>query len=453
MTTRTSTRPVAVGLPALVVALLLPALAGAAITPTIDPMRPPDTSEAVAEALARKPDAQRTPAERSAAAGFKALLAGDLQAAESSFGQSLKSDPNLAAALLGLADVRLRQQRPSEAETLLKRALTIEPRNPALHAALGRFYYVRGDLAKAKASYGEAIRLDPRSLLPHVDLGSLYATAEHNPRAAAQEYRKALAIKPDYGPARLGLALSLLAGGDTAGALAELQRLAKDSPKDPTAWHLIGRINASEKRYEEAARALDEALRVQPDFLPALIDRADVYAAAGQDRKAVADYEQVAKLRPDDAVTRVKLGMVQQRMGEPARAEASYRAALKLNPDIAPAANNLAMIELRQAGDLDEALALARKATSLAPEVPQFHDTLGQVLRAKGDLAGAIAATEKATRLEPPQADIWYHLGRLYDEANRKDPAVQAYRRALELDPDFADAAGARARLQALGGG
>jgi len=388
-----STRPRRSGLalenlPQVVVLLLASASAGAAITPTLDLSRPPDTSAAVAEALASKPDAERTPAERSAANGYTALIAGDLARAESSFDQSLEADPKLTVALLGLADVRLRQKRPAEAETLLKKALALEPRNWALHAALGRYYYMQGDTAKAKTAYDAAIRLDPKAVLPHVDLGGLYATAERNPRAAAEEYRKALSIRPDYAPARLGLGLALLAAGDSAAALAELQRAAADSPNDPTAPQVIGRVQASQKHYDEAAKALTEALRRKPDFLPALADRADVYAAAGEDRKAAADYEQLAKLRPEDAVTRVKLGMLQQRMGETAKAEASYRAALKLNPDVAPAANNLAMIELRQGGDLDEALALARKATALAPQVPQFHDTLGQVLRAKGDRAG-----------------------------------------------------------------
>ncbi len=322
---------------AMLAAVLLSPAAGAAPTPVVNPARPLDTAAAVAEALAAKPAAQRSPAERAAASGFEALLAGDVPRAESAFDQALKSDPKLSFALLGLADVRIRQQRPAEAQTLLKRALANEPRNATLHAALGRYYRVQGDLARAKASYGEAIRLDPGALLPHLGLADLYATGERDPRAAAEEYRKALAIQPDYHPARLGLGLALLAGGDRAGALVELQRLAKDTPTDPTAWHLIGRIHASEKRYGEAVKALTEALRIQPDFLPALLDRADVHAAAGEDRKAAADYEQALKRQPGDAVSRVKLGMIYQRMGDTDKAEASYRAALKANPDLPPA--------------------------------------------------------------------------------------------------------------------
>lgn len=426
-------------------------LAWAISKPIVDPTQLPDTSAAVAAALAAKPAAQRTQAERTAERGFEALLGGDLKRAEDAFRQALQADPKLPAALVGLADVRLRQRRPADAKGLLDQALANEPRNAALHAALGRYYFSQGDLARAKVSYTEAIRLDPKAPLPHVDLADLYATAERNPRAAAAEYRKALAIRPDFHSARIGLGLALLAAGDADGALVELQRVAQDSPKDPTAWHLIGRIHASQKRYGDAAAALSQALRIQPDFLPALLDRADVYAQSGEERKAAADYEQVLERRPDDAVSRVKLGMVYQRLGQTDRAEAAYRAALKTNPDLPPAVNNLAMIELRKGRNLDEALALSRKAVALAPEVPQFHDTLGQVLRARGDRSGAIAATEKATTLRPPQADIWYHLARLYEEAGSKDPAIKAYRRALEIDPKFQDAAAARTRLQALG--
>ena len=438
-------------LPSVLAALALSLPAGAVTTPTVDPTRMPDTSAAVAAALAEKSSGQRTPAERAAMGGFEALFAGDVPRAEAAFQQALQADPRLAAGLVGLADVRLRQKRPADAEALLKRAVANEPKNAALQTSLGRFYFGQGRLAEAKASYDGAIRLDPKALSAHVDLADLYATAERNPGAAIGEYRKALAIKPDYHPARLGLALALLANGDRPGALKELHQLASDTPTDPTAWHIIGRIHASEKRYGEAAKALTEALRVQSDFLPALMDRADVYAAAGEDRKAAVDYEQVLKRRPDDAVSRVKLGMIYQRLGETGKAEASYRAALRTNPELPPAANNLAMIELGKGRNLDEALALSRKAVALAPEVPQFHDTLGQVLRARGDRSGAIAATEKATTLEPPQAEIWYHLGRLYEEAGRKDPAVKAYRRALGIDPKFQDAAAARSRLQALG--
>ena len=432
-------------------ATLLSVDAGAVTVPTVDPTRVQRSTLIGAEALAKRPVGQRTPAERAALKGFEALMGGDASKAEASFQAALVADPTLTAAYLGLADLRVRQRRPDDALAFLERAQADAPRSADVRTALGRFYYGQGQTAKAKAAYLEAIRLDPQALLAHVDLADLYATAERSPPAAAAEYRKALAINADFTPARVGLGMALLAGGDSKGAISEFQRAARDAPDDPTAWHLIGRVYAAEERYAEAAEALSESLRAQPDFLPALMDRADVYAQMDEDRKAAADYERIATRRPDDAVTRVKLGMIHQRLGESAKAEADYRSALSIDPDLALAANNLAMITLRSGGNLDEALGLARKAVAINPSVPQFHDTLGAVYRARGAPVAAIDALEKATSLPPPQAEIWYHLGQLYDEGGRVAPAVQAYRRALEVDPGFADAAAARARIEALG--
>jgi tetratricopeptide (TPR) repeat protein len=442
-----------VPLPSLAAALMFiftPVTAGA-VSQAFDPSRPWDRSAVGADAVASKPVGKRSPAERVASDGFEQLLAGRLAEAEAAFGKALEVDAKFTPALLGLADVRLRQRRPAEAEGFIKRALALEPGSADAYTALGRFQFGQGRYEEAKAAYLKALQLDPQAFLAHLDLADLYASALRDPRAAEQQYRKALALKPGHTPARIGLALALLSGGQQEAALTELQSVTKAAPRDPTAWHLIGRIRAAQGQFGEAALALSEALRVQADFMPALLDRADVYAEMGDDNKAAVDYERAIKLNPRDAVSRVKLGMIYQRTGQAKRAEDAYRAALRLDPSLAPAANNLAMMILRAGGNLDEALALARKAVAASPQVPQFHDTLGRVLRARGTRAAAIAAFEKATTLPPPLADPWYQLGQLHEEAGNRAGAIAAYRKALELDPKAPEATAARARLQALG--
>lgn len=422
-----------------------------AVTQAFDPSRPWDRSALGADALESTPAGKRSPAQRAAAEGFEQLLAGRFTEAEAAFGKALAADAKYLPALLGLADLRLRQRRPADAQAFIERARALDPASPDVYTAFGRFQFGQGRYEEAKASYLKALQLDPQAFLAHLDLADLYASALRDPRAAEQEYRRALALRPGHTPARLGLALALLSSGKPQAALAELQAVAKAAPNDPTAWHLIGRVHAGQGQFAEAADALSEALRVRPDFMPALLDRADVYAEMGKDSAAAADYERAIKLNPRDAVSRVKLGMIYQRTGATTRAEEAYRAALRLDPRLAPAANNLAMMALRAGGNLDEALELARKAVAAAPQVPQFHDTLGRVLRARGTRAAAMAAFEKATTLPPPLADPWYQLGQLHDEAGNRAGAMAAYRKALELDPKAPEAAAARARLQALG--
>jgi tetratricopeptide (TPR) repeat protein len=124
--------------------------------------------------------------------------------------------------------------------------------------------------------------------------------------------------------------------------------------------------------------------------------------------------------------------------------------ALKINPNLAPAYNNLAMLTLKQGGDKSRALAWAKDAVRLNPDVPHFYDTLGWAYRALGDSANAIASLERASQLPPPQATIFYRLGIVYQENNRAADALAAFRQALQIQQDFPDAQQAKRYIQAL---
>jgi len=411
---------------------------------------PRQTAVVGADKLLSKPANKLSPAEQAAASGFKALLENDLLTAGSMFEDALRRKPDFTVAMLGLADVRVRQRNTTQAEAYIRKALSTEPANPDVRTAAGRLYMAMQKYPQAKAAYLQAIELDPQAVLARLDLADLYASVEKNPKAAIAEYRKAIEIKPDLASARMGLGMTLLATGDTRGAITELQEAVKRAPEDAAAWHLLGRVYASDKRYPEAVKALSQSLALQPDTLAVVLDRGDVYNEMGEDAKAASDYALASRLNPRDPVSRVKLGMVMQRLGDTARAEAAYRDALRLKPDLAIACNNLAMISLRKGGNLDDALALAKRAVAASPNVPQFHDTQGWVHRARGERTLAVAALQQAVKLPPPQAEIWYHLGIVLEESGRKQDAVAAYRKALGIDARFAEAADATTRITKL---
>ena len=402
------------------------------------------------ERLLSRPVEKLSPAEQAAARGFKALVENDLLTAGSLFEEALRSNPRLTLAMLGLADVRVRQRNTAQAETYMRKALATEPANAEVHTAVGRLFTSMEKYPQAKAAYEKAIQLDPQVVLARLDLADLYASVEKNPKAAIAEYRKAIEIKPDLASARMGLGMTLLASGDTQGAILELQEAVKRSQEDAAAWHLLGRVYASDKRYPYAIKALSQSLKLQPDTLAVVLDRGDVYNEMGEDALAAADYALASRLNPKDPISRVKLGMVMQRLGETAKAESAYRDALRLKPDISIACNNLAMISLRKGGNLDEALALSKRAVAASPEVPQFHDTLGWIYRARGERSKAVESLQQATKLPPPQAEIWYHLGIALEESGRPQDAIAAYRKALGIDAKFSAAADASSRISKL---
>jgi predicted Zn-dependent protease len=80
--------------------------------------------------------------------------------------------------------------------------------------------------------------------------------------------------------------------------------------------------------------------------------------------------------------------------------------------------NNLAYLLLTRNGDdgarLANALSLAGKAVTLAPDVASFHDTLARVRFKSGDRNGALQSFQHALDLEPDLVDAMIGKASVY---------------------------------------
>ncbi len=64
--------------------------------------------------------------------------------------------------------------------------------------AAGLTAYTQGDTASARKAFQDAIADDPQNPFAHYNLGLIMQVVDKNPAGAEAEYRKAIAIKPDF---------------------------------------------------------------------------------------------------------------------------------------------------------------------------------------------------------------------------------------------------------------
>jgi tetratricopeptide (TPR) repeat protein len=107
-------------------------------------------------------------------------------------------------------------------------------------------------------------------------------------------------------------------------------------------------------------------------------------------------------------------------------------------PDSAEACFRLGS-ELAQSGQLDQAIALLRRAVELAPHGAAYHN-LASAYRDRGDAPAALAAYREAARLDPRLAEAHYGVGLMLMGERRYEEALASLRRAIELNPRFAEA-------------
>jgi Flp pilus assembly protein TadD len=152
--------------------------------------------------------------------------------------------------------------------------------------------------------------------------------------AAVELYRQALAKRPKYAAARLGLARSLESQENFDEALEELRAARRDRPVYPESWAVEGRILRSLADYDAALDAYRRALREGGGFQPeALAGMGIVHEDKGRSEEAADSFRKaIAQLSDTEPVLYELLARNLERLERWKEAVAAYEKYLELAP-------------------------------------------------------------------------------------------------------------------------
>lgn len=185
---------------------------------------------------------------------------------------------------------------------------------------------------------------------------------------------------------------------------------------------------------QAAKAAADEALRLKPGLVDALLMRADAHQRLGDDDAALADYASALEAGPQDGRVHLYRGIMRNRRGETALARTDMDAAIRLNPQLADAWAMRASFK-SNAKDWAGAASDYAQALQLAPDNAQWTVLLGQVEAAGGDDPAALSHYERAIQMQPDLVLAWYSRGLLYNRQGRSDQALSNFNEAIRLNP------------------
>jgi len=227
------------------------------------------------------------------------------------------------------------------------------------------------------------------------------------------------------------------------GNLREAERVCKSilrkRPATPVALHLLAAMEMQVGRIAQAITLLDRALRFKPDYVEALLDRANACALLNRFADALASYDAVIEQRPSDVDALFHRGAALVALNRPGDALASFERALAIKPDHVEALNNRGGI-LHLTGRLDEALASYDRSVALQPRYAPAWSNRGVVLAALNRHDEALASLDRSLALRPDDAEALYYRGFVLGEMNRCEEAAESYRRALAVAPRHAKA-------------
>jgi len=351
----------------------------------------------------------------------------------------LLRDPRNFLALMDRGEVRLDEGDPPGAVDELRKAEYAYADSPQVKYELGLAYLANGELAKAEDRLNQAIVIAPgldqaKLVLAEVQL------RQGNAAPAVVALDGLIQRHPQSARAYLLLARGYVALNNPEQALATYLRMSAVYPKDPQVPYLVGVLQSRGNRRAEARVAFNEAVKLVPDYWPALDMLVDADLSEGRIDAAQSRVNTLREKYPKLAnpwLLQAKVDLVRK---DSAATEADLLKAIAFDPRDQTGYFELAQVYISQRKTqqaVDKLSALVDRAPSSMAlmQLGILHTVLGKNDAARADYERLLSSDPK---FEPALNNLAY----LYSEQlGQPDLAYNLAKRARDENPDDAKAA------------
>lgn len=274
--------------------------------------------------------------------------------------------------------------------------------NPLIWNYRGAAFLGKQDAARARDSFGQALKLDPAFFPAAANLAQL-DLKDKQPAAARQRFEGILKADPKHLNAMLALADLGLRNQDEKTYLSWLDKASAAHPQALQPRVALARYLLAKGDKTKALAAAREAVNAQPDNPAALDLLGTTQLGLGDTANALGSYRKLVELLPRQAAPLLKLATAQIVAKDLVSARKTLQEALQIQPDFLDAQLMLGGIEIQSARH-DDALKLAKQVQKQHPGNPDGFTLEGDTAFARKDYPTALAAFERAHKLAPSGA-------------------------------------------------
>ncbi len=158
-------------------------------------------------------------------------------------------------------------------------------------------------LRKARAAAQRAMSLDDNLAESHNAMGFVFAVADFDYPAAEREYKRAIALDPNFTTAHHNLGVMLTRTGRAEEGMAEVRRALEIEPFSIIVNRLYGECLTYLRRYDEGLAQLKKTAEMDPTFPTTYFALAGAYRLMGKHAESVESFAKFHELfgRPETA--------------------------------------------------------------------------------------------------------------------------------------------------------
>jgi len=212
------------------------------------------------------------------------------------------------------------------------------------------------------------------------------------------------------------------------------QRLLAADPNHAGALHLMGLIAQRNKQYDHALEWITRAIAqdARPDYLASL---GATLSRQGRHEEALKAFDKAVQLEPDKAARWKQLGDALLQLQRYDHALLSFQHVLKLDSHDQDAAYKSGVL-LHDKGRFEEAVAVLDLCDELLPNHAPTLQARARALLGSRNFAQALSDNMRANALQPDNADTLNNIGACLQSIGREEEALAWFDRALERLPD-----------------
>jgi tetratricopeptide (TPR) repeat protein len=306
-------------------------------------------------------------------------------------------------ALFIQAKINLVDQKPDEAITAIRTAISARPSWAEAYFVLGAALATKGENAEARNELARALEIDANLFQAQQVLAKVHAAlGEH--QYAIEAGRRFLQQRPENNEIRLLVAQSLVRLGELLEAKRELEQI-DESKRGANENYALGRVHLALGEAVEARKYLELAESAAPRNPEILTNLLSLDGYEKRLPESVTRITAAIEAEPGNAKLQQLGGALAEMTGRPEDAEAMYLKALELDPS-----------------DLSG------------------YERLARFYSATGRLEKTVKTYEKALEAHPNEANIHQFLGVLYELGGQRELARPRYEDAIRLDPSLSEA-------------
>ena len=359
--------------------------------------------------------------------------------------KALELNPYLAVVRLELAGVLIAGNAAQAALDILNEAPASQQALPAVVAQRNWALWAKGDMAEMRKGIDQGLSGGKSTEFLLQD--GLWKLRAGNAAGARAALESALNIDPGDIRALGALQQAMTQQKQSATALQKIKEYAAKQPKSAPVQQFLGTMLVAQGHPEEARQAFWAAKTADPQSILADLSLAQLDVAGSKFDDAEHRLQGLIASHGENATARLWMGNLAEVKGNHAAALEHFRKVVQADPGNPLALNNLAYLLADFANQPDEALKYAEKAQQIAPDEPQYADTMGWILYRKGLYSAAVHQLERASAQNGPA--VWqYHLAMAYAKTGDIRRGRAIFEAALKSNPNVPEAKAAKELLE-----